>query len=200
MLLVCKRMQSILKIYVSNNFCTYSTLSRAECGFVTHHYCLVNLLFTVWQNESMRTVTGIVHFLNFTQASDFINHAIMLNKCKAYCLHHWVSGWIHRLLNRSFVVKVGHARSSPDDTCRRAPQRSVIGSPLFLICINVFMICTREMLIYLQICWNYLCSWRPSRANELIDQLDFINVTQREGLKGSQSNFRWVSVRPQRRS
>ena len=82
-------------------------------------------------------------FLDFSKAFDTIDHTILIKKLEYYGIRGVAKKWfISYLSNRRQIVTVNGVKSEENSITCGVPQRSVLGSLLFLINVNDFHSCS----------------------------------------------------------
>ena len=122
-----------------SHFSNNKILTPVQHGFWSKHSCESQFLFTTdefIQNFESKTQADVV--LDFSKAFDVVPHQRLLHKLDHYGIRGTTLNWIQNFLtNRTQKVVVDG--SSPESARVRCgvPQVTVLGSLLFLSCINV---------------------------------------------------------------
>ncbi len=76
-------------------------------------------------------------YLDFSKAFDLVNHRLLLDKLRGYCIAPIAISWVNSFLNqRTFQVNVNGTLSQMVEAVSGVPQGSAIGPILFVIYVN----------------------------------------------------------------
>lgn len=135
--------EKVLEIVIKNQLCKYldqnEILIEAQSGFREKHSCetaIQNTLISWREYLDKSEMIGVV-FLDFKRAFETVNRNLLLRKLNNYGITDKAYKWFEMYLNnRKQQVKYRNAISVKKDTIHGVPQRSVLGSLLFVLYIN----------------------------------------------------------------
>lgn len=134
-----KLLEKTLSIQLIEHLEKNNLLNNSQFGFRPARSTLsAQLLFTEHIRTSLNTghITGAV-FIDFRKAFDTVNHQILHNKLASFHLSPSALTMLSKYLSdRTQVVNVGQATSSPLPFSTGVPQGSILGPLLFIMYIN----------------------------------------------------------------
>ena len=88
-------------------------------------------------------------FIDLQKAFDTVNHSILLHKLSHYGIRGIFNDWFSYLSNRIQTTQVDSHVSRKESTLCGVPQGSVLGSLMFLICVNDIYMASDKLTFYL---------------------------------------------------
>ena len=126
----------------------HSILNNHQYGFKKKHSTfiaileLTNKIFDSFEKNEL--TIGI--FIDLKKAFDTVNHSILLDKLNFYGIRGTPFNWMHSyLLSRSQYVQIDSWKSPLLPIKCGVPQGSVLGPLLFLVDINVILLCSNYL-------------------------------------------------------
>ena len=139
LLLISKVIEKVIHDQTSTFLNSRNLLYNYQSGFRKNHstdYCLSFLNDKILKGFDQGLMTGMI-LIDLQKSFDTTDHDIPLQKlCAISFFKHSVNWFRSHLINRTFLVYLGHAFSQPASVSSCVPQGSILDPLLFLIHIN----------------------------------------------------------------
>lgn len=137
--ILCKILERLMYDRMLSFFLEHNIIPDTQHGFIRGRSiitCLLNCL-NKWTHSLDNRLPVDVVYLDFAKAFDRVPINRLLYKLEHFGIRGLILKWIESFLtDRSFVVKVGAARSEPRCVLSGVPQGSVLGPLLFLVYVS----------------------------------------------------------------